>query len=227
MPLSITQISVEKVADLSGLGTSVPDGATLILGGKTSFDDGKWGLAKWDPNSTATVDDFYVMKQASVGSNPGRFLRFSKGADWNETDNEKMSYIANKPTIPSVLRSTSALTLSLVGTGATGTQISDTNPSTVRLSVSVSTTSTISGPATSVVVLKKCATNSATEGDWTSVATLEIDQTITLAIVLQSVQVVKGQLCCDLDAGWFVKLVNSGTGTHTEAFVSGEKTIYG
>lgn len=28
-------------------------------------------------------------------------------------------------------------------------------------------------------------------------------------------------------AGWYVKLVNSGTGTHSEAFVSGQKTIYG
>jgi hypothetical protein len=77
------------------------------------------------------------------------------------------------------------------------------------------------------VTLKKCATNSSTEGDWTSVAVLESDQTITLAVALQSVQVVKGQLCTDLPAGWFVKLVNSGTGTHSEAFVSGEKTIYG
>lgn len=132
------------------------------------------------------------------------------------------------PTIPSVpTRTTSALSLSLVGSGATGTQISATNDSNVKCTVSTSTTSTIGGPATSVVALKICATNNATEGSWTTVGTFESDQTITLAIVLNSVQVVKGQICADVPAGWYVKLVNSGTGTHAEAFVSGQQTIYG
>jgi hypothetical protein len=124
-------------------------------------------------------------------------------------------------------RNTSTQSLSLVGTGATGTQISATKDSTVRFTVSTSTTSTIGGPASSVVTLKKCATNSATEGDWTSVGVVQSDQTITLAIALQSVQVVRGQMSTDLPAGWFVKLVNSGSGTHSESFISGEKTIYG
>lgn len=124
-------------------------------------------------------------------------------------------------------RTTSALSLSLVGTGATGTQISATKDSTIRCTVSTSTTSTIGGPSTSVVVLKICATNNATEGSWTTVATFESDQTITLAIALQSIQIVKGQLCADVPAGWYAKLVNSGTGTHAESFISGQQTTYG
>lgn len=127
----------------------------------------------------------------------------------------------------SIVRTTSSLSLSLVGTGATGTQISSTKDSTVRLTCSVSNTSSIGGPATSVVALKKCATNNATEGSWTTVATLENDQTVTLAIALQSIQVVKGQLTADIPAGWYVKLVNSGSGTHTEISINGEQTIYG
>lgn len=124
-------------------------------------------------------------------------------------------------------RTTSALSLSLVGTGATGTQISATKDSSVKCSVSTSTTSTIGGPSTSVVALKICATNNITEGAWTTVATFESDQTITLAVVLQSIQIVKGQLCADIPAGWYVKLVNSGTGTHSETFLSGQQTIHG
>lgn len=136
--------------------------------------------------------------------------------------------LINKPTIPAAgTRTTSALTLNTVGTGATGTQISSTNDSSVKVTYSTSTTSTIGGPATSVVALKICATNNATEGSWTTVATLESDQTISLAVVLQSVQVVKGQLVADVPAGWYVKAVNSGTGTHTETFISGQQTIYG
>lgn len=130
-------------------------------------------------------------------------------------------------TLPLTTRTTSTLSLSLVGSGATGTQISATKDSTVRCTVSTSSTSTIGGPSTSLVALKICSTNNATEGSWTTVATFESDQTITLAVALQSIQVVKGQLCADLPAAWYVKLVNSGTGTHTETFISGQQTIYG
>lgn len=135
--------------------------------------------------------------------------------------------LSNKPTIPSVTRTTSTISPSLVGTGATGTQVSSTKDSSVRFNVSTSTTSTIGGPSTSLIALKKCATNNATEGSWTTVATLENDQTITLALALNSVQVVKGQLYADIPAGWYYKLVNSGSGTHTETAITGEQTIYG
>lgn len=146
-------------------------------------------------------------------------------SDWNSSSG--VSQILNKPTIPSTLRTTSTLSLSLVGTGATGTQISATNDSSVKLTVSTSTTSTIGGPSTSLVALKICSTNNATEGNWTTVTTFENDQTITLAIALNSIQTVKGQLSADVPATWYVKLVNSGSGTHTETFVSGQQTIYG
>lgn len=125
------------------------------------------------------------------------------------------------------LRTTSSISPSLVGTGATGTQVSSTKDSTVLLNVSTSTTSTIGGPSTSVVALKICSTNNATESSWTTVATLENDQTITLAIVLNSIQVMKGQLISDVPAGWYYKLVNSGSGTHTETAITGQQTIYG
>lgn len=148
-------------------------------------------------------------------------------SDWSEANTGLADYIKNKPTIPSVARTTSTLSLSLVGTGATGTQISATNNSSISCCASTSTTSTIGGPSTSAVVLKICSTNNVTEGSWTTVATLENDQTITLAIALNSIQVLKGQLCADVPTGWFVKLVNNGSGTHSEAFLSGQQTVYG
>lgn len=137
------------------------------------------------------------------------------------------SNVTGAPTIPSVVRTTSTDTISLVGTGATGTQVDAVKDSTVRYNLSTSTTSTIGGPGTSLVALKICSTNNATEASWTTVATLENDQTITLAVVLNSIQTVKAQLCADVPGGWYRKLVNSGTGTHTETFISGQKTIYG
>lgn len=146
-------------------------------------------------------------------------------SDWSA--NVGIAQILNRPSIPNTARTTSVLSLSLVGTGATGTQISSTKDSSISCCVSTSTTSTIGGPATSAVSIKICSTNNATEASWTTVATFESDQTITLAVILQSIQVVKGQLSTEVPAGWFVKLVSSGTGTHAEAFVSGQQTIYG
>lgn len=146
-------------------------------------------------------------------------------SDWNSGSG--VSQILNKPTIPSVVRTTSSLTLSLVGTGATGTQISATKDSTVRCTVTTSATATIAGAATSSVALKICATNSATEGDWTTVVTSETAQSYSLAIALQGVTSGKGQLNADVPAGWYVKLVNSGSGTHSETYLTGQKTIFG
>lgn len=219
-------------ADL--LANNLVDQQTIIQIGNTVVGDQPERLYKYDSGSIATNNPPTVVAPTN---GIGRYLLkanpYMEGAIALTTSGSGAStYTAGAlniptPSIPSTARTTSTQSLSLVGAGATGTQISATNASSVRLTVSTSTTSTIGGPATSVVVLKKCATNSATEGDWTSVGTLESDQTVTLAIALSCVQVVKGQLCCDLDAGWYVKLVNSGTGTHSEAFVSGEKTIYG
>lgn len=138
------------------------------------------------------------------------------------------SALSGKASSSSVNRVTSTLSASLTtGTGATGTQIHATKDSTVRATCSVSTTATIGGASTSLVIAEICDTNSSTPGDWIEVARIENDQTITLAIALQSIQTTKGQINFDLPGGWYYKLRNSGTGTHTEAYVSGQKTIYG
>lgn len=161
-----------------------------------------------------------------VIAQPGDIITNTTQADWTAVSG--LAQILNEPTIPpSMAPTSSTLTLALVGTGATGTQISSTEPSFIACGVSTSTTSTIGGASTSLVTLKICATNSSTEGNWTSIAILENDQTISLALALQSTQIIKGQLCANIPAAWFAKLVNSGTGTHTEAFVSGQQTVFG
>lgn len=148
-------------------------------------------------------------------------------SDWNQTNTSSLDFIKNKPSIPSTARTSSTLTLSLVGTGATGTQIHATKDSTVRVCVSTSATASISGAAVSTVTIKICSTNSSTEANWTSVATSETSQSYSLAVAIQGVTGMKEQIEADVPGGWYVKLVNSGSGTHSEAFVSGQQTIYG
>lgn len=197
--------------------------------------DGNGGLmnatAGTDYMSPANVSAAYVPQTTRVNGQPlsGNVTLSIPAAqvnsDWNASSG--VAQILNKPTIPSVTRTTSPLTLALVGTGATGTQISSTKDSSVCISASTSTTSTIGGPATSIVAIKTSPTNSATEGNWVLGGQIESDQTITLAVALQSIQVVKGQACVDVPGGYFVKIENSGSGTHTETFVIGFQTIYG
>lgn len=221
-------------ADL--LANVIVDQQTCELIGNTVVFDQPTLVYKYDAASSAIHNGVTVIAPTSgigrylLQTNPyfGGSVSLTTTGTSVAATYDNITGILNVPNYTSLsTRTTSTQTLSLVGTGATGTQISATKQCTVRFSVSTSTTSTIGGPATSIVTLKKCATNDATEANWTTVATIESDQTITLAVALQSVQVVKGQMSCDLDAGWYVKLVSSGTGTHAESFLSGEKTIYG
>lgn len=124
-------------------------------------------------------------------------------------------------------RTTSSITPSLVGTGATGTQISSTKASSVHVWLSESVTSSIGGAAIAAINIKMCATNNATEASWTSLGVFEEDQTVTLAIALQSVQVMKGMITFDLPAGWWWKAESSGSGTNSEGILGGQQTIYG
>lgn len=121
----------------------------------------------------------------------------------------------------------SAFSLSTSGSGATGTQVSATKRATVHINVSESVTSNIGGAAVGAVAFKTCATNSATESDWATICTIEEDQTITLALALQSVQVIKDQVTIELPAGYYIKAEASGSGTNSEALIAGQKIIYG
>lgn len=171
-----------------------------------------------DISDATTTGKSVLTGSASSGRSALGLSTVATSGDYND--------LSNKPSV-NTTRTTSSLSLSLVGTGATGTQIHASKDSTVYVNVSCSTTATIGGASTSLIALKICSTNNATEGSWTTVATFENDQTVSLAVLLQSVQVTKGQFVADVPTSWYVKLVNSGTGTHSETFISGQKTIYG
>lgn len=148
-------------------------------------------------------------------------------SDWAQASTGALDFIKNKPTIPSVARATSVFSLATSGTGATGVQVSTTKDSTVRVTYSTQVTLTLGGSPVSLVQLKKCVTNSATESDWTSCGRTGTSQPTTLSITVGGVYQQVGQICGDIPAAWFVKALPSGTGTHAEAFIEGEKTIYG
>lgn len=129
--------------------------------------------------------------------------------------------------LAAVQPASSTITPSLVGTGATGSQVSSTKGALMMIGLSESVTSSIGGAAAAVVNIKICATNNATEAAWTTLGTFEEDQTITLAIALNSVQVMKGIVSFFLPAGWYWKAESSGSGTNSESILTGQQIIFG
>lgn len=105
----------------------------------------------------------------------------------------------------------------VTSTSATGFQISSTKNATACYEGSFSTTSTIGGPSSGTVVFETAATNSTTPGDWTIRARQTYSNNITLAIVLNQVQGNNWTICRRVQAGLFVRLRSSTTGTASVA----------
>ena len=149
---AFTSTEKTKLSTMSGTNTGDQDLSGLAL--KTTTVNGH----ALSSNVTVTASDLGLAAVATTGAyssltgKPTLATVATTGA---------YSDLTGTPTIPSVTRTTSSQSLSLVGTGTTGTQIHATKDSTVRFSLTCSTTAT------------------------------------------------------------------SGSGTHSESFISGFKTIYG
>lgn len=156
-------------------------------------------------------------------------LQSSRTTDEADISSLKTSRTTDEANIAALQagKAVSGISLSIVtSTAGGGTQLSATKSADLHATVSTSTTSTIGGAATSIVVLEVAPTNSSTPGDWVEKDRFEIDENITLAIALQSVQTVKGSVESYVPGGYYVRLRGIGTGTHAEAFIEGSKAIY-
>lgn len=115
----------------------------------------------------------------------------------------------------------SVLSLSLqTSTGAVGTQVSAARDAWVTIAGSTTTTATISGAASEDIIVEVAPTNSATAGDWVEKGRIGNSQTLSLALALSSVQVVKGQVTAFVPAGYYIKARTSGSGTVSAALIS-------
>lgn len=123
--------------------------------------------------------------------------------------------------------SMSTTTRSIVtGTGATGFRLSTSTNANVNYSATITTTASIGSGTSGTLVLEEAATNSATSTDWAEVGRCTNGQTITLAIVLQSIQTIGCQLSAYVPTGYYVKIRSINTlGTPTYAFNSGQEVL--
>lgn len=105
---------------------------------------------------------------------------------------------------------------------ATGFQVSATRSSLVFYTAQIVTTATIGGGSVGYVTLETSPNNST----WTEAGRLTNGQVITLAIALNSIQTITGQLSAFLPIGYYARLrsVNT-TGTPTYSYVSGQEIL--
>lgn len=114
-------------------------------------------------------------------------------------------------------------TIQTVAAAGNGWQIDASRDADVSYSVTTNTTATIGGASTATVVMEVAATNSATAGDWTEVSRVSNSQTITLAVVLQSIQAVAGTVHAIVPAGYYVRMRSTLSGTSSASYSSGSE----
>lgn len=126
-------------------------------------------------------------------------------------------------------RSTSSTSraISTTNNSANGYQASSSRDSWVLGNVSISNTSTISGPSSGTILLERCATNSTTGASWATVDTFTCTQAVTLAVALQLTNTQTYTLRGYIPAGWFYRyrsLTATGTVTYS-ASVNSEEVL--
>lgn len=114
----------------------------------------------------------------------------------------------------------------VTGTGATGFQVSATRDAHVSASVGIVTTASIGSGQDAYIVMEIAPTNSATPSDWVEIGRVRNGQTYTLAVALQGVQTIAGDLSRIVPAGYYVKYRSVNvTGTPTTSWISGQEVI--
>lgn len=118
---------------------------------------------------------------------------------------------------------TASKTLVTSATGQGGVVIDAGRDVMVGYWLDTSITTSIGGTSTVTVFLEIASTNSATAGDWTTIAKASNSNTITLAIALQSIQPQVLNLNAIVPAGKYVRIRYSTAGTASASYGGGQE----
>lgn len=114
----------------------------------------------------------------------------------------------------------------VTGTGATGFQVSATRDAQVAASVGIVTTASIGSGQDGYIAMEIASTNSATPSDWVEIGRVRNGQTFTLAVAVQGVQTIAGDIVRIVPAGYYVKYRSVNvTGTPSTSWVSGQEVL--
>ncbi len=215
--LMFAQIDSSLTETEGVLRSYIPSWTTLdSRPGWTNTFDGSWGTLQGVPSSFFPTPHNHIWSditnaQSSARASFSLTTTGSGAATYNSTTG-----VFNVPTYsPASLSINDAPGRTLVtATNATGFQVSSTRNADVCYEGSISTTSTIGGPATATVFLETADTNSTTPADWAVKARQVYNNTITLAVVLNQTQGNNWTICRKIPAGKYVRLrVGAVSGT--------------
>lgn len=188
----VTLISADTVSDLTS--SVLPDGWSYrLLGNVTKYDQPPvWYV--YDASSTATPDGVTVLQPTMV-MGAGRYIRRLE------------SYLAltDTPAIASASVPTRTLNSSAY-------QISSTRNSFAMYSVQIAATISLTTGQTGTVALQMSPTSG---GTYVAVNTVSNGNTGSLTLGLNLTQTQLAVLLAFVPAGYFVKLVSTGTATNT------------
>lgn len=197
--------------DLSGL---VPKTTTVngkVLSANISLAASDVGAPAGSGTSTGTNTGDQAIPAAQIQS------------DWTQTNTSLADFIKNKPA-----RSfNNAPGRSIVtSTGAVGFQPSATRDCFVCASMGLVTTSSIGSGQDGYIVMEIAPTNSSIPSDWLEIGRIRNGQIFTLAIAIQGVQTIAGDIARIVPAGYYVKYraVNV-TGTPPASWISGQEVL--
>lgn len=231
--------AVDAAADLTSFAP--PDGNIFWANGMSSRDDIQPLVYEYSASSMATPDGDNVIKPSSVSiGNPGRFLKrkleyasfLNLPSLATVATSGDYSDLSGKPTLATVSSSGSYTDLINTPAGLSAStpsralnsaayQISSTRNSMVMYSIQISATISLVTGQSGTVLLQTSPTSG---GTYTTIATLTNGNTGTLTIGLNLTQTQSAVLSGFVPAGYFTKLVSSGTATNS--IVSQQEVVF-
>lgn len=171
-------------------------------------DSGVIGLTMPESGVSSLSSDLSNLTSNLAGTNSLAQSAYNNGDGFGSAITVLQHNAQNNNSTTSITYTTPSIVTS---TGAVGTQISTTQSNGLHFSGNVTTTASIGGPQEGALVLEVAKTNSATASDWKEQARCTNSQTITLALVLNSVQKVGCQLNGFLPQGNYYKVRSIST----------------
>jgi hypothetical protein len=236
-------INAEVIGDLVAYSSAV-DGQGYIVFGETTRGDRSSRLYFYHSTSTATPDGDSIVE--AVGMGAGRYIKvpieetkpdWNAGSgyaqilnkpsipaaqvqcDWNQASSGAVDFIKNKPAINAVTIN-NTVTRSITGSTYT---ISSTLNARVYYTVKIQCTASI-GSASAGAVLLQYSTNGGST--WIDVSGVENSNTVTLAIVLNSVTIQTGVISGEVPANALVRMTQTTSGTTTISYIRGQEVTY-
>lgn len=160
------------------------------------------------------LDEQSLVNAAATAINTyasGQGYTLSNGIVWPFMTHDQVTALIGSANVHTATTNPVSMVLA-TSTSALGVQVSTTTGSWVAVNGSVTTTASILGSSTGDIILQTSPTNTATS-TWSEWGRIGNAQSYSLAVAIQGVQTTKGQIMAWVPAGYYLRALQSGSGT--------------